>query len=236
MNRVLLILFTYLIFYLYCVACVILVLWKGKRVAPEIRHILFAFPVIAAAVIVIQYLNPHIILSGSAATCAMLLIYLYLQNKQSCIDYLTGIPNRHEFLKMLEVYTRKKYTFTILVVSLREFKLVNDTYGQHNGDALLACVSGFLKKDLSLHEGEIYRYSGDEFALLLKNATKPSVQALTLKLLHRMQTPWTAGSCTCMLSAAIGLVSCPNSSDEMEGLVNGLEISRIYGQKGQGKL
>lgn len=216
---------TYIVFYLYCVACVFLVVWRGKRVAPAIRAILFTFPLIAALVIVIQLIHPSTVLSGSAATCALLLIYLYLQNKQIGIDYLTKLPNRHEFLHMMELYLQKKYNFTTLVISLREFKAVNDIHGQHNGDMLLEAVSEFLRKSLGLREGDIYRYSGDEFALLIKDAEKPEIAKLVEKLLTRMKQPWEAGGRTCILSAAIGLVSFPYTDRQMEGLINGLEYA-----------
>ena len=64
-------------------------------------------------------LYPTVILSGSAATCALLIIYLYLQNKQNSVDYLTGLPNRQEFLKMIELLIRKSKYFNITVLSLR---------------------------------------------------------------------------------------------------------------------
>lgn len=216
---------TYIIFFLYCAACVLLVAWRGKRVAPAIRAILFTFPLIAALVIVIQMVHPSTVLSGSAATCALLIIYLYLQNKQIGIDYLTKLPNRREFLRMMELYLRKKYNFTTLVISLREFKAVNDTHGQHNGDALLAAFSEFLRRGLGLGEGDIYRYSGDEFALLIKDAKKPEMEALVEKLRIRMKQPWEAGDRSCLLTVAIGLVSFPHTAQQMEGLINGLEYA-----------
>ena len=220
-----LLLVTYGIFYLYCLACVFLVVFQGKRVAPAIRAILFIFPSIAGVVIIIQLLFPSIILSGSAATCALLLIYLYLQNKQIAIDYLTHLPNRREFLKMQELYIRKKEPFSMLVLSLREFKTVNDTYGQHQGDALLTALSVFLRKHLCLREGEVYRYSGDEFALLLKGTDTAALTDLVLGLHRRMARAWEVPGCTCLLSAAIGIASYPDTAEESRSLINGLEYA-----------
>ena len=85
-----LIITTYLIFYFYCLISVVLVRVYRSWLEPQIYKILFVFPLIAASVIVVQQLFPAVILSGSAATTAILLIYLYLQNKQSLLDPLTG--------------------------------------------------------------------------------------------------------------------------------------------------
>lgn len=92
---------TYLVFYAYCLASIIVTVWNYKRIDRKIYHILAAFPILAVVVIVVQQIYPNIILSGSAATCALMIIYLHLQNKQISMDYLTNVPNRQELLNML---------------------------------------------------------------------------------------------------------------------------------------
>lgn len=225
---------TYLIFYFYCAACVVLVALKGHRVSPTIRRILFSFPIIAGLVIIIQQVFPEIVLSGSAATCALLLIYLYLQNKQIGIDYLTQLPNRPEFLNILELYLRRKYNFTILVISLRDFKTINDTHGQQSGDKLLAAVGDYLRRASGLREGEVFRYSGDEFALVMRDATKPAVVELVERIRLRMAQSWETSDCTTLISVAVGLVSCPATANRTEGLINGLEYAVSAAKRGAG--
>ena len=72
----------------------------------------------AVLVIFFQQMYPNIILSGSAATCALLIIYLHLQNRQISLDYLTNVPNRQELLNMLDLLLRRypDKDFTLLVV------------------------------------------------------------------------------------------------------------------------
>lgn len=227
-----LIMTTYYVFYFYCIACVVLIILQGKRVSTAIKVILFTYPLIAVIVILIQMMYPNIILSGSAATCAILLIYLYLQNKQLSIDHLTNIPNRQEFLKMLEIALKKEANFTLLVLSLREFKSVNDHYGQHIGDALLKAVSDFLRKGMLLREGILYRYSGDEFAILIKPRDQRSVEELVDQIQARMTLPWEVKGCTCLLSAGIGVVQYPQVAKDMEGLTNGIECAVSIAKRG----
>lgn len=110
---------------------------------------------------------PNIILSGSAATCALLIIYLHLQNRQISLDYLTNVPNRQELLNMLDLLLRRypDKDFTLLVVSIRDFRQINNVCGQHGGDAFLKQVCAFLCS--AGPKENVYRYSGDEFALCL---------------------------------------------------------------------
>ena len=69
-------------------SCLIIVLVAGKQVEKSVKAILTAFPIIATVVIVVQQIFPYVMLSGTAATCALLIIYLNLQNKQIYNDYL----------------------------------------------------------------------------------------------------------------------------------------------------
>lgn len=218
-----LIMTTYLIFYIYCFAAICVALVRRKQVDPIIRKILAAFPIIAVLVIIVQQLYPAVILSGSAATCALLIIYLYLQNKQNSTDYLTGLPNRQEFLKMLDLQTKKSRDFIIIVLSLRDFRRINDTYGQHTGDRFLREIGSFLGK--KAQPRCLYRYGGDEFALLFQGTSDQEIKNIVESLKKRMQEPWAAGENSCVIPAVIGIVRYPQSANVVEDLINGIEFA-----------
>lgn len=230
-----LILTTYLVFYLYCVACIIITLVKGGQTDPAAKRILVVFPVVAVAVIVVQQLFPDYILSGSAATCALLLLYLYLQNKQISIDHLTGVPNRQEFLKLLDLrlVKRKEAPFTILVVSLKNFKQINNSFSQQNGDLFLQTISRYLRDTVA--PNTLYRYSGDEFAVLLEGGFQDFSHPLAEKLLDRLQHPWTAGGYTCVIPAVMGIVGYPDSAGSREDLISGIEYTVAQAKLDRGK-
>lgn len=220
-----LILVTYLIFYLYCFIGILMVVIKGRKLEKTVRAILFYFPLIAGLVIIAQLFAPSIILSGSAATIALLMIYLYMQNKQISIDYLTNLPNRQEFLNVLEICTKKRTQTTVLIVSLRDFKRINDVYGQHAGNKFLITLSEYLTKEFKLSNQQLFRYSGDEFAILLEHYTEDEVRIITTTIQQRMLSPWDVDVCSCLLYAAIGIVEYPSCADTLEQIINGIEFS-----------
>ncbi|MCQ4635946.1 EAL domain-containing protein [Anaerovorax odorimutans] len=224
-----LIMTTYLIFYIYCLAAICVAFVRRAQVDPVIRKILTAFPVIAVLVIIVQQLYPEVILSGSAATCALLIIYLYLQNKQNSTDYLTGLPNRQEMLKMLELQTKKSRNFTIIVLSLRKFRRINDTYGQHTGDRFLREIGKFLEK--TAKPRGLYRYGGDEFALIFRDASEDSIRGTVATLKKRMQESWTIDENSCLIPAVIGIVRYPESAETVEDLINGIEYAVVQAKK-----
>lgn len=223
---------TYIVFYAYCFMSQAVVFLRRKFVEPCIRKILLSFSIIALIVVFIQQLVPDCLLTGSAACCALLIIYLYLQNKQISIDYLTGLLNRQEFLKMLQLRTKeRKIPFQIIVMSLNDFKFINDKFGQQNGDLFLQKISEFLKVVMSLPL--LYRYNGDQFAICVEDKGG-AAHCLLEKLIHRFDAPWEVNDYNYVISASFGVVSFPDTADDMGGIINALEYAIFCAKKKKG--
>lgn len=221
---------TYIIFYFYCLTSIIVTLLNAKYIDRSIYKILAAFPVLAVIVIVIQQIEPNVILSGSAATCALLIIYLHLQNKQITLDYLTNMPNRQELLNMLAFMLKKTpdKNFVLLVLSLRDFRQVNNTYGQQKGDAFLKQMSQFLKQVGPLEN--VYRFGGDEFALLYNEGESSMIKQCLKSIEERMQQPWQIDNYSLYLSVVIGIVSHREQGETLEKMINAIEYA-VYQAK-----
>lgn len=224
---------TYLVFYVYCFACIVLAVVNRKRVRREICHILIAFPILAVLVIIFQQFYPNVILSGSAATCALLIIYLHLQNRQIALDYLTTLPNRRELLDMLGYMLNKnpEQEFALMVVSLRDFRLLNNTCGQQNGDRLLQDLSQFLRGIVP--SGTVYRFSGDEFAILFTPADKDRVSRCIEAVQNRMNQPWQAADYRVMMSAVFGIIVHSKAEESLERIVEAIEYAVLQAKSGK---
>lgn len=89
----------------------------------------------------------------------------------SAHDALTGLYNRRYFERRLREESahakRHKKPFSVIVVDLDHFKLVNDTYGHEDGDRVLCHVAELIGS--ALREDDIAcRYGGEEFVVLLR--------------------------------------------------------------------
>ena len=89
----------------------------------------------------------------------------------SAHDALTGLYNRRYFERRLREESahakRHKRPYSLIVVDLDHFKLVNDTYGHEDGDRVLCHVAEQL--GASLREDDIAcRVGGEEFVVLLR--------------------------------------------------------------------
>lgn len=87
-------------------------------------------------------------------------------------DALTGLPNRSLFLERLtqEIQSAESEhsCFGVLLLDLDNFKVVNDSFGHHQGDYLLNELAQRLSRSLRA-EDTVARLGGDEYAAILVN-------------------------------------------------------------------
>lgn len=85
-------------------------------------------------------------------------------------DALTGLPNRRHGLDYLAAewgFARaNNFPLACLMLDIDHFKRINDTQGHPAGDAVLRQLATLLK-GLSRVEDMLFRYGGEEFALIL---------------------------------------------------------------------
>lgn len=224
---------TYIIFYLYCFASILVTVVNYKRIERKIYVILAAFPILAVLVIIVQQMYPDIILSGSAATCALLIIYLHLQNKQISLDYLTSVPNRHELLDMLGLMVRRapEKKFVLMVISLREFRQINNNCGQQVGDKLLKSICLYLRK-IGPREN-VYRFGGDEFALLFTKVDEQEIKTCVSSILQRMKQSWEIDDYRFVLNSVIGVIQHENKEETVEKIIHAIEYAVFQAKTGK---
>lgn len=91
---------------------------------------------------------------------------------QVSYDPLTRLPNRdaiQQTLKQLHTrFERQNSTYSILLLDLDRFKLVNDTYGHNAGDQLLKKLATEMTESLRPYDN-LGRWGGEEFLCILPN-------------------------------------------------------------------
>ncbi|MCB5162321.1 GGDEF domain-containing protein [Marinomonas algarum] len=106
-------------------------------------------------------------------------------NRLAKLDPLTELYNRRGFELFMEEYMQnwheKRQSFGLINVDVNRFKAINDHYGHAAGDRVLQSVAAHLL-NLVGDQGEVARWGGDEFLILLKHATDHSVAQLTQQL------------------------------------------------------
>jgi diguanylate cyclase (GGDEF)-like protein len=89
----------------------------------------------------------------------------------STVDALTGLANRRQFDRALDVEWRRAIRsgqpLSLLMVDIDWFKAYNDSYGHLRGDAALAEVAKTLAGSFTRAGDLVARFGGEEFAALL---------------------------------------------------------------------
>lgn len=108
----------------------------------------------------------------------------------SSIDFLTGIYNRTQFMKLgnYELDKSKRYggKFSILLMDLDYFKKINDTYGHNFGDKILKMVSSTIRT--TIRESDLLaRWGGEEFICLLPNTNSTDAFVVAEKIRKQIE-------------------------------------------------
>lgn len=150
-------------------------------------------------------------------------------------DALTGLPK--SFLIEQHVgsaSTTANASFALAFFDIDNFKHINDYYGHAAGDALLAKVAQRLRAELGTRD-LLTRISGDEFLLLLDDAT--SRERLIARLEHLrelVQTPFYIDGFEVFASASIGVSIYPDHGSTFE-ILRGNADTAMYRAKGKVK-
>ena len=100
-------------------------------------------------------------------------------------DTLINLPNRRGFMRELErlVDRAKRYghSAAMLFVDLDGLKMINDTFGHKAGDEALIQVAQLLNNGVRRSD-VVARIGGDEFGILLEQATDESAHETATRL------------------------------------------------------
>lgn len=109
---------------------------------------------------------------------------------QAVQDNLTKLPNRlylAEYAHLLFSAQRiNQQNVAFLYIDLDRFKAVNDVFGHHVGDQLLIQLTTRLHQQLKAQE-KLLRIGGDEFLLVLEQATVEDAIQAAENVLHSVQ-------------------------------------------------
>lgn len=100
-------------------------------------------------------------------------------------DSLTGLMNRRAFEQAadreISRSIRHKQSLAYMMVDVKDFKNVNDTYGHKAGDVALQRIATTLKSNLRDHD-LLGRLGGDEFGVMLPNTSEEAAYRLMERL------------------------------------------------------
>jgi diguanylate cyclase (GGDEF)-like protein len=122
---------------------------------------------------------------------------------------------------------------TVMFLDLDDFKLINDSFGHSAGDQFLVEVAGRIGATLGDH-GELARFGGDEFTILLASGTEPGMAGCVAEgIIDRLRRPYVIHGHAITARASIGIASTEAVPRSAESLIQAADTA-LYQVKANG--
>ena len=153
--------------------------------------------------------------------------------EQALRDSLTGLYNRRQFDRVIGTEIAKadqsQKILSILLCNLDRFKALNDSQGHLAGDHALKVVAQRIRESVTGSD-QVYRWGGDEIAVLLSRTDRQQVIAAAerirervLKVLHPLHRD---------LDMRIGIALCPDHGRKGDELIRIADRAMYIAKKG----
>jgi diguanylate cyclase (GGDEF)-like protein len=157
------------------------------------------------------------------------------------IDSVSGLWNRNTFNEQLQLSVTRAQRGTeqvaVFLLDLDNFKAINDTFGHHGGDALLAGAAQRLLAVLR-QEDVVCRLGGDEFAIILRDPfDHQKLIAVAEKIVRLFAEPFLIGGRELYVTCSLGISVYPQdvaACDDYDALVRNADTA-MYQAKLHGK-
>lgn len=173
-----------------------------------------------------------IVILVSLALC----IVLQLRERSLDVEYLTQLGTKKFFETQLARIAghakASKTPFSLLLLDIDGFKLINDTYGHLTGDKVLQAAATIIRSHVRVSD-ICSRIGGDEFAVILPSSSleQALLTAQTIQNAMRDHTPH--GTPGLELSVSIGVAQW-DGSQSIQKLIEQSDQA-LYKAKKQGK-
>jgi diguanylate cyclase (GGDEF)-like protein len=144
-------------------------------------------------------------------------------------DALTGLRNHGSFQNDLGATLENgdAGSLAVLMMDLDRFKAFNDTNGHPSGDLLLADIAAALAGAVR-GEDRVYRYGGDEFAVVLKDAGRLAAEEVAERIRRAVDAVPSPGP---RVTISIGIACYPEDGATKDAVVEAAD-REMYIAKG----
>lgn len=207
----------------------VLLLKNTKCLREKGQYIFYVIPPLMFLAYYLQYRYKSIAILGFSYALVLLLVYLYSYDFNIKTDALTRLPNGDSFRRMLDYRLSLQQPMTVALITLNDFKQVNQEYGYHNGNKFIAKIAQYLKN--ACPKKSLARYGGDVFGVILQDTSEEKVIEWAKCILTRFEENWQVGKRVHRVSVCITIATCKDMTESSEQLLELLNYVNGKGKK-----
>jgi len=153
-------------------------------------------------------------------------------------DGATRLYNRRFMEEFIDKTVDQSLTtsdiYSILMIDIDYFKMVNDTYGHDSGDMVIKALAEILQSSVRKSDLPI-RYGGEEFLVFLHNTTKEGAVIVADKIrIQFAAQKFQFGSETVQKTLSIGISHFPSDGDSIWKVIKFADVA-LYEAKHMGR-
>jgi len=141
--------------------------------------------------------------------------------RQATTDGLTGLANHKTFYEILEkeLWRARRYggRISLIMIDVDNLKKINDAYGHRAGDKVIRDISKRIKECIRQIDTAA-RYGGDEFAVILLNASLGDATAVAQRMVDAVAssaTIWNKEEIPLSISVGLGQYDADTTPEDM---------------------
>lgn len=166
--------------------------------------------------------------------------YEHKLEKLSRTDSLTGLLNRRAFNEIAQNefsrFKRNNDDYSVLMLDIDDFKLINDTYGHATGDLAIKYVAQLC--ELNRRDYDVLsRFGGEEYCILLPQTSIDDAYSLAEKLRKMIEAKGFTVNCSdeeVKMTVSIGVASATTLDTEYFQVIDRAD-QQMYKAKNSGK-
>lgn len=135
------------------------------------------------------------------------------EKPESNLDLITQLQLRPAFEATVENLINSRTPFSIALIDIDHFKNVNDQFGHLAGDMVLKAIASSLITALS-PKSQMYRWGGDEFAIILRKAEEPATSAIEQWIQQIASEPLQADKASVSITCSAGITDWREGEDQ----------------------
>lgn len=194
---------------------------NGKKTTLRVKMLIMFFYILSGIVMLVQFLESSILLTGTAALGPLILMFLFISSDLIDIDGDTGFLGNKSFIQSAEKRFQKGSDFCSILLCIDNKQELKDKFGSLKYRQVITLAAAAVEKVIP--KIEEYRYSDSKFAFILDNAAPEYVHSIIDKIDDALSMRFTFDNTDVDFKTSIAAVNCPKQANNTDSLIELLE-------------